>query len=180
MKHEKTDGLYLLLLILGTGVFLGIIYGTRLLFYGFKPQPTIISPVAKPTPEVLVVAETDSILVIINSARAERSLEPLVQTQELTQAAQKRAEDIYKARQWSHEGFTEALSLAGLKGSFGENIARGYGSDTKIVKDWIKSPTHAENLFADCKYAGIGRSGSGVKGALGYDSYFVLWVGGCK
>ena len=166
---------YLVLVLISIIVIVGFILGQNIFTKG---QVTL--PIPTPSSETITIIEPDPVLVIVNNARTSRSLEPLTQTKELTIPVQQRAENVYKIAQWTHEGFEEALREAGLSGNFGENIARGYGTDTEVVEYWIKSPTHADILFDSCKYAGVGRAGTGVKGTLGYDSYIVLWVGGCK
>jgi len=93
---------------------------------------------------------------VLNSTNLERQkykLEPLKLNNLLSRSAQYKAEDIVNKDYWSHsspEGQTpwDFIKHVGYEYSIaGENLARDYIDTNSLMKAWMKSPTHRENIL---------------------------------
>lgn len=73
---------------------------------------------------------------------------------------------IETKKEWSHRKFLEDRDERYAKYpqyiTFGENLAKGYSDEEEILKGWINSPTHLENLEKDYKYSCIRTDGNYV------------------
>jgi len=118
-----------------------------------------------------------SMLCFTNYARAKKGLKKYRSVGKLKFAARKKAADILRCDEFSHEAcrreFTYWMERSGYSGCrLGENIAfgtGGLGSSRKIFKAWMKSPGHRRNILSrDFRDIGIGlRTGhmEGISGA---------------
>lgn len=102
-------------------------------------------------------------LKIINGYRAEQGIAPLRLSDELTEIACARAEEIAWSGKHSHtrpngRRFASILKDAGItKGIAGENIGWGYDSVTDVCNAWKNSEAHYENIMnPDFVEVGIG------------------------
>ena len=85
------------------------------------------------------------VIEITNKERSERGLRELKQDPLLSKAA-----DMISRNYWAHnapDGYTYRYA--------GENLARDFQEPEEVVKAWINSPSHKENLFSQ-KYEEIG------------------------
>lgn len=138
-----------------------------------------------PVPVVEIIESPFSeqeVLSLINQARVEAGLSPLVLNKRLTVAATLKAEDMAEGGYFSHNSpdgkepwfwFNEV----GYKfQSAGENLAVRFWSSDKVVKAWLKSPTHRANIV-DANYleTGIG-VGRGIY--KGQEVYFIVQLFG--
>lgn len=96
-----------------------------------------------------------------NYERAKNNLSPLVENQALSNAAKLKAQNMFTENYWAHfapsghDPWSFMLS-SGYKFSFaGENLARNFSNSEDVVKAWINSPTHKENIM-NSKYQDIG------------------------
>ena len=96
---------------------------------------------------------------LVNEARKEAGVEPLVLDDDLCLAASIRAEEI--SILYSHtrpDGTAYAFTLSSMvikKYPGGENIAKGYRSSEDVMRGWMNSPGHRENILAK-RYKEIG------------------------
>lgn len=114
-------------------------------------------------PDVKGVATVahDPIVDIVNEVRAEKGCKvPLKENSGLIQAAEERA-DYVSAGHWYHEGWIKTVGKYYRYSIAGENLARYYSNDRKIVEAWLGSKTH-KDVMLNCAYreTGIGRNGS--------------------
>lgn len=100
---------------------------------------------------------------IINSMRAAKGIAPLKLSDNLTEIACARAEEIAWSGEHSHtrpngRRFTTILKEAGItKGLAGENIGWGYDTVDAVCTAWKESQSHYENIMnPDFSKIGIG------------------------
>ncbi len=111
--------------------------------------------------------DNDSLLLLVNKFRYDNGISMLNTSQELIESATWKSNDIVEKDYFSHtnpEGkkFYQAILEAGYKYSHsGENLAKDFNCDSEVVKAWINSQTHKENMLAEkFRDAGIGRNGT--------------------
>ncbi|MCJ8282808.1 MAG: CAP domain-containing protein, partial [Rivularia sp. ALOHA_DT_140] len=119
------------------------------------PESGSTSPTANPLIEE-VIQET-------NKYRIEAGLQPLVLNLDLSESAQMHSEDMAHNDFFSHTGsngtrVSDRTKSAGYESSFvGQNIAAGYMSAEEVVRGWMNSPGHRENILnPSYKEIGIG------------------------
>lgn len=88
---------------------------------------------------------------------------PLTLHPQLTEAAQRHANDMYRHRYFSHQGrngsrLGERVSATGYRWrGVAENIAHGQTSVAQVMRSWRNSPGHCRNLMnPDYRHFGIG------------------------
>ena len=105
-----------------------------------------------------------------NEERTKVGLEPLVYSSVLSESAKEKAEDMFKYDYWAHnspQGKTPwtFFDSVGYKYSVaGENLAKDFYDTDSLMKAWMNSPTHKENIIHP-KYQEIGIAV--VNGTLG-------------
>ncbi|GAB6060414.1 CAP domain-containing protein [Desulfonatronum parangueonense] len=108
--------------------------------------------------------DPEKILELVNEHRESLDLEPLSDNQNLSQAAQLRAEDMLKNDYFAHinpetgEGPMEAIMQVDYDPqAFAENIAMGtFQNEKELVQGWLDSPEHRENIERqDMKDSGL-------------------------
>lgn len=110
---------------------------------------------------------------LVNYARRQAGLPRLAATGKLNGAADRKAADILRCNQFSHEAcgrdflhwFRRAGYLGGRCWWAGENLAWGtesLGSARSVMKAWLRSPSHRANILgSDYNQFGISlRAGS--------------------
>jgi len=101
------------------------------------------------------------VIELTNNERLNAGLTIVKQNQELSQAAQAKAADMFAHNYWAHVSPTGTepwsfITSSGYKYQHaGENLARDFGNPSDIVKAWMASPTHRQNLL-DSRYKDIG------------------------
>ncbi len=107
------------------------------------------------------VIPPQTIIELTNNERLKLGLNPLKLNEELTQAAQAKAVDMFAKSYWAHNApdGTEPWSFI-LKAGYsylhaGENLARDFNSPDAVVTAWMNSPSHKANLISP-KYQDIG------------------------
>lgn len=123
-----------------------------------------ISVVQRLRPDVLGYASqipVESIVTLTNERRAEYNLPSLRIDPRLSDAARRKASDMFANNYWAHN------SPSGIKPWFfiiatgysylhaGENLARDFAEPNSVVSAWMNSPTHRDNLLSP-KYRDIG------------------------
>ncbi len=92
------------------------------------------------------------IIELTNQERASRGLEPLKNNSLLNQAAQLKAGDMFAFDYWSHQSPSGREPWTFLKDTgynyriAGENLARDFYRPEAVIKAWMNSPTHKENI----------------------------------
>ncbi|KKT44099.1 MAG: hypothetical protein UW64_C0004G0053 [Microgenomates group bacterium GW2011_GWC1_44_37] len=101
------------------------------------------------------------VIELTNNERLHAGLTIVKQNSELNQAALAKAADMFAKGYWAHVSPTGTEPWFFITGSgykyqhAGENLARDFGNSTDIVKAWMASPTHRQNLL-DHRYKDIG------------------------
>ena len=101
------------------------------------------------------------VIEITNKERSERGLRELKQDPLLSKAAETKAADMISRNYWAHnapDGTTPWFFFKEVGYTYryaGENLARDFQEPEEVVKAWINSPSHKENLFSQ-KYEEIG------------------------
>lgn len=92
--------------------------------------------------------------VSVNAERIKNNLVQLKINQQLSQAAQNKADDMIKNNYFSHirptddYKWSDFIDTTGYNYQYaGENLARGYTSVESMVKSWMESPKHRENIL---------------------------------
>jgi hypothetical protein len=107
-------------------------------------------------PDVLGYAtniQTEELLAATNAQRLASGLQPLVLNQALSQAAAKKAADMFAKNYWAHvgpEGETpwDFIISSGYKYTVaGENLAKNFQDSNSVVTAWMNSPSHRDNLL---------------------------------
>jgi hypothetical protein len=86
--------------------------------------------------------------------RQKDGMPPLVMNNQLTQAAQLKAKDMFAKDYWAHNSPSgempwDFIKQAGYDYQYaGENLARGFTSAPDVVTAWMNSPEHRENMLS--------------------------------
>ncbi len=137
-------------------------------FLKSRPSPTqVIQPgnissiAAQPTNFPKCTNDNKTLLENINILRTNVGLSPLTLNEKLNASAQAKNDDMIKRGYWAHfapDGTTpwDFMTKANYKFTVaGENLARGYKCDEKNLIEFMKSPTHRENILGT-QYTDIG------------------------
>jgi len=96
-----------------------------------------------------------------NQQRLKLNLSSLHYNQKLSDSAVKKAEDMLKNNYWAHNSPTGATPWDFLKAEkyeysiAGENLAKDFYDTNSMMKAWMNSPTHRDNII-NSKYQEIG------------------------
>lgn len=138
--------------------FLMLLVGFYLLNQLFIKSLTYIKPgVLGYSSEITVQKVFDQ----TNQERTNLGLKPLTYNSLLSQSATKKAEDMFTKNYWAHtspSGKTpwDFFRSIGYQYSVaGENLARDFYDTDSLIKAWMNSPTHRENII-NSKYQEIG------------------------
>lgn len=108
------------------------------------------------SPSVLGFASNISperVVEVTNQKRAEQGLSPLKINNKLSEAAQRKAGDMFAFNYWAHSspsGRTpwQFFQEVGYKYLYaGENLARDFMDSESVVDAWMNSPTHRDNVL---------------------------------
>ncbi len=124
----------------------------------------------------------DDIIKVTNAYRQENGLPTLRFNPELSQAAQKKAEDMFADDYWAHVAPDGTkpwffITAAGYDYVYaGENLAKDFQKSESVVVAWMESPTHRQNILNE-KFKDIGVAV--VNGTLdGYETTLVVQMFG--
>ncbi len=104
---------------------------------------------------------TGQLLADTNGEREKAGLGDLVSSEQLSQAAFLKAQDMFKNNYWSHtspKGLTPWYWFAQVGYNYqraGENLGKNYPRADDTVAAWMNSPTHRANVLDD-KYVDVG------------------------
>ncbi|HOX96144.1 MAG TPA: CAP domain-containing protein [Candidatus Woesebacteria bacterium] len=105
--------------------------------------------------------DPDKIIELTNSERLNAGLSILKENAQLDQAALAKAMDMFEHDYWAHISPTGTEPWYFINSSgysyqhAGENLARDFSNPTDVVRAWMASPTHKQNLL-DGRYQDIG------------------------
>lgn len=127
----------------------------------------------------------DQVLEQTNKRREEAGLTPLTVNTQLSDAARRKASDMFTFDYWAHTNPTNGtepwyfFDAVGYKYHYaGENLARDFATTTPMVQAWIDSPTHRDNMLSP-KYQETGIAV--VNGTLkGVETTLVVQLFGTK
>jgi len=124
----------------------------------------------------------NDLLKYTNDKRSVAGVDALIVSPKLTEAAQKKAEHMFKNNYWAHvapDGTDPWSFIISADYDYlyaGENLAKNFNSSKDVVEAWYKSPSHRENLLSD-KYVDVGFAA--VNGVLdGYQTTLVVQMFG--
>lgn len=107
-------------------------------------------------PDVLGYAtdiHVEQLLQETNTIRQAKGLPVLTVNQQLSQAAGKKAQDMFAKGYWAHnspDGATPWDFIAGSGYRYvvaGENLAKNFSTSQSVVQAWMESPTHRDNIL---------------------------------
>lgn len=124
------------------------------------------------------------LLDVTNQKRKEDKAQPLVFNEDLSKAAYEKAKDMFAKNYWAHtapDGTTPWVFIkkVGYDYTFaGENLARGFTSSDDVIKAWMASPSHKENMLSK-NYSDVGFAFMEGK-LMGEDTVLVVEMFGNK
>lgn len=96
-----------------------------------------------------------------NKERQGNGVMPLSFNEKLTEAAEKKAQDMFEYDYWAHNSPSGKTPWVFIKSSgykyvyAGENLARGFSTAQDVVKAWMASPDHKANMLSS-NYQDVG------------------------
>lgn len=138
------------------------------------PAGTTVRPSAKPVQSPGSEANyAQQVLVLVNAARAEEGLSPLVLDPAICAAANVRAQEIIGTFSHTRPNGTSCFTVLGEFGisymATGENIAAGQSTPEAVMTAWMNSPGHRANILSSSfRKLGVGF----VKSENGYKYYW--------
>lgn len=117
-----------------------------------------------------------AVVCLINKQRTSHGLPALKVSQQLNRSAQGWTDHMVATQSFTHgEAFSARISAAGFDwSSAGENIASGYPTPSAVVKAWMASPGHCENIL-NPTYSSVG-TGLSRHGVAGFGSGPSTWT----
>lgn len=103
----------------------------------------------------------NKIVELVNTKRADINLPALKINTQLNEAAKNKALDMFKDQYWAHNspsGKTPWTFIRAAKYKYryaGENLAKGFESESSLVEGWMNSTSHRENMLSK-KYNEVG------------------------
>ncbi|TDL47332.1 hypothetical protein E2R60_30220 [Paenibacillus dendritiformis] len=93
------------------------------------------------------------VLDLVNQERSKTGLSSLSMSEELSNMAMVKAQDMYNNNYFDHNSPTHGSPFDMMKefgityNSAGENIAKGQTTPTQVMNDWMNSPGHKANIL---------------------------------
>lgn len=116
-----------------------------------------LSGIRSSYPSVLGISSDISVerlLALTNIERAKNGLPILNINSKLSESALNKADDMFAKNYWAHNSPDGKTPWVFIKGSgynyvyAGENLARGFETSDDVIKAWMVSPTHRENVLS--------------------------------
>lgn len=128
-----------------------------------ETPPTKALPSSLPPSKDRITTWEDSVSELVNKERAKAGCTQTVRTDErLRHAARDHSADMAKQNYFSHtskdgRSFVDRIADAGYprNSAGGENIAYGYGTAAEVMKGWMNSEGHRNNIL-NCSFKAIG------------------------
>jgi uncharacterized protein YkwD len=138
----------------------GILAGALILWISASSLRATQDP-ERPAPESKLPPELIELIAAHNRERAAEELEPVVASAKLSAAALVHARDMAEHEKLSHEGsdgskFNERIERQGYQGRrLAENVAKGQESVAEVMREWMNSPHHRENILGNFSEIGV-------------------------
>ena len=110
---------------------------------------------------VKVDISAEELLLLTNKERQNSGVASLSFNEQLTDAAEKKADDMLKYGYWAHNSPTGKTPWIFIKSSgykyvyAGENLAKGFSTPKDVVMAWMASPEHRTNMLSS-NYSDVG------------------------
>ena len=121
-----------------------------------------ITPGISSSPTILDTAiNSNDLIYLTNEVRDVKGLNPLTINKRLSNAATNKAKHLIQYKYFSHNSpdgkqFSEWIVESDYRFKIiGENLAIGFDTNKQVMKAWMDSPTHRENILNE-KYKEIG------------------------
>jgi uncharacterized YkwD family protein len=119
-------------------------------------QSTVYSPPVPPAKASTstVSSYANQVISLVNQERVKDGLKPLAGSSYLSTMALDKAKDMYHNNYFSHTSPTygspfNMMKLYGIKYSYaGENIAKGQKTPQEVMKAWMNSQGHRQNILS--------------------------------
>jgi uncharacterized YkwD family protein/spore coat assembly protein SafA len=138
-------------------------------------NPALIYPNQKLTIPNIDNVKTieESVLKLVNNERTQRGLSPLQMDWELQRVARTKSQDMAAKGYFSHQSPTYGSPFDMMKNfgiqyrAAGENIASGQRTPQEVMKSWMNSTGHRENILKpDFTHIGVGYYQGGQYGHM--------------
>ncbi|USB31780.1 CAP domain-containing protein [Paenibacillus sp. YPG26] len=99
-------------------------------------------------------AYADQVVALVNQERAKAGVKPLAADKALTVMALDKAKDMYNNGYFDHNSPTygspfDMMKSYGIRYTYaGENIAKGQKNPAEVMKAWMNSPGHKQNILS--------------------------------
>lgn len=129
-----------------------------------------------PEYEITGIIQTDEdIMTELNDLRLSYGLTPLTDSPLLTEAAYVRCHEITSCMSHTRPDGRSCSSiytdLSVDANIWGENLAAGYSTTTRVIQEWMASESHRANLLnPDFRHAGVAH----ITTDYGYEDYWVI------
>jgi uncharacterized protein YkwD len=123
-----------------------------------EPARRVVQPA---TAEPAEPDQTAAVLALIDAARADAGLAPLVWNDQVAEAAAAHSADMAATSTLTHTGSDgsdggERLTAEGFRWTaWGENIASGFTTPQSLVDAWMASSGHRRQLLGGHRYVGL-------------------------
>ncbi|MDZ4227797.1 MAG: CAP domain-containing protein [Candidatus Levybacteria bacterium] len=103
---------------------------------------------------IKVDISSDELLFLTNKERQNAGVGSLILNDKLSEAALKKAQDMFEYDYWAHNSPTGKSPWVFIKSSgykyvyAGENLARGFSTADAAIKAWMASPDHRNNMLS--------------------------------
>lgn len=123
-----------------------------------------------------------AVVCLVNQERAERRLLGLVDNGRLDRSAQGWTNEMVTHRNFTHGAdFASRISAVGFDwSSVAENIAAGYQTPASVVRGWMQSPGHCQNILSPVYRmvgTGVSNGAPSVRDNGTWTQDFGLWMG---
>lgn len=124
----------------------------------------LLSGLRTSLPQVLGISTditTQQLLIFTNEERLESGAGPLTFDDKLSEAAEAKAVNMFAENYWAHNSPSGKTPWTFIKNSgytytyAGENLAKGFTSTQEVIKAWMASETHRENMLSK-NYTDVG------------------------
>lgn len=136
-------------LLSALAIALSIIGGVAV--YSHSEQPEITHAIQ--APEICQDNEACELFELTNSYRLSVGLPRLAYSKDAESVAKARAVELCETNTFTHDGWVDFLNIGYTKA--GENLARGYLSQSKAFGALKASPTHLDNIEGDWNALGV-------------------------
>ena len=110
---------------------------------------------------IQVNMSSEELLLLTNKERQNAGVGTLTFNEKLSEAAAKKAEDMFEYDYWAHNSPSGKTTWVFIKNSeyknvyAGENLARGFTSAEDVIKAWMVSTSHRANMLSQ-NYSDVG------------------------